>query len=65
MVVVSGRNVPPTERVLAMLFSAAVLMLSFAETAWDDRALITLEIAAHEDASWSALVNELVAIGAA
>mgnify|MGYP001562256714 CR=1 FL=1 len=48
-----------------MLFSAAVLMLSFAEPAWDDRALITLEIAAHEDASWVSLVNELCVIGAA
>ena len=46
-----------------MLFSAAVLMLSFASPAWDERALITLEIAAHEDASWASLVSELVTIG--
>ena len=65
MVVVSGRNAPPTERVHAMLFSAAIMMLSFASPAWDERALVTLEIAAHEDTSWSSLVNELCAIGAA
>lgn len=46
-----------------MLFSAAIMMLSFASSAWDERALVTLEIAAHEDASWASLVSELVTIG--
>lgn len=46
-----------------MLFSAAILMLSFASPDWDERAAITLEIAEHEDSSWSSLVSELVAIG--
>lgn len=47
-----------------MLFTSAVIMLSYCDAAWDDRAAITLDLAAYEDASWSSLVSDLVAIGA-
>ncbi len=47
-----------------MLLTSAIIMFSYCEAAWDDRAAITLDLAAYEDATWAALVSDLVAIGA-
>ena len=55
-----------------MLFSAAVLMLSFATPEWDAHASTALSLAALDaaaarlaaNAEWSTLVSDLVAIGA-